>query len=89
MSKYSKEDVNHRRLVMIDQALSEVFHSPCRVPETFLEPGKKLMATLPPFRSSLRAMLLQILKDPSCLVSGVLTEGGTYIGMCEVFVSGV
>lgn len=84
MSKYPKDDINHRRLLMVDQALSEIFQSPFRVPETFLESGKKLMATLPPTRSSLRAMLLQILRDPSFVVSGVLTEGGTYIGMCVV-----
>lgn len=82
MSKYSKEDPNHKRLVLVDQALSVVFQSLNRVPESCLEPGRKLMASHRPTRSNLKAMLLQILWNPSCLVSGVLTEGGIYIGMC-------
>lgn len=78
MSKYPKDDPNQKRLLVVDQALGQVFQSPCRVPESFLEPGRKLLANQPPTRSSLKAMLLQILHDPSCLVSGVLVDG-TYI----------
>lgn len=81
MSKYSKDDPNQKRLLMVDQALGQVFRSQCRVPESFLEPGRKLLATQPPTRSTLKAMLLQILHDPSVLVSGVLMDG-TYIGVC-------
>ncbi|KAG0730530.1 hypothetical protein GWK47_028062 [Chionoecetes opilio] len=79
MSRYSKDDVNQRRLLEVDQALGEVFSSPHRVPHTFLEPGRRFIANQAPSRSTLRAMLNQILPDTDCLASGVVTEGGTYI----------
>ncbi|KAK8404494.1 hypothetical protein O3P69_007613 [Scylla paramamosain] len=79
MSKYPKDSKNHCKLVDVDQALGEVVQSPHRVPEAFLEPGRKLRASQHPTRSSLKAMLHQILPNPSHLISGVVTEGGIYI----------
>ncbi|XP_045124361.1 uncharacterized protein LOC123512184 [Portunus trituberculatus] len=79
MSKYHKENINHSRLVDVDQALGRLVSSPHRVPETFLEPGRRLRASQQPTRSFLKAMLHQILPDPSYLMSGLLSGGGIFI----------
>lgn len=79
MSKYSKDDVHHSKLLEVDQFLGEVFQSSKRIPECFLESGRKLIESKPPSKSTLKAILHQLLQDPNLLVSGVVTQGGTYI----------
>ncbi|MPC26972.1 hypothetical protein E2C01_020125 [Portunus trituberculatus] len=84
MSKYHKENINHSRLVDVDQALGRLVSSPHRVPETFLEPGRRLRASQQPTRSFLKAMLHQILPDPSYLMSGLLSGGGIFIAQTKM-----
>ncbi|XP_045603661.1 uncharacterized protein [Procambarus clarkii] len=79
LSKYSKEDVNHRRLLEVDMALDKLFNSHERVPKTFVDNGKRLVLNQLPSRSDLKFILHQVLDEPEHLISGVVTDSGIYI----------
>ncbi|XP_042220348.1 uncharacterized protein LOC121865082 [Homarus americanus] len=80
LSKYSKEDKNYKRLLEIDQALGKLFQSSTRVPEEFLENGRRLVRNQPATKSDLKMMLHQVLDNPQHLISSVVTHEDSYIG---------
>ncbi|XP_071513059.1 uncharacterized protein [Panulirus ornatus] len=79
MSRYSKESASQKRLLEVDQALCDLYPSSARVPEIFLENGRRLVRDQPSSRSNLKFILHQILNEPDYLISGLVTNNDIFV----------
>ncbi|XP_068219752.1 uncharacterized protein [Palaemon carinicauda] len=76
--KFSKSHITSRQLLQLNQLLSVDGKSSLRVPEEFyIDANNTLEDDLE--TKELKIRLCHILKDPDCVVSGVLTDDNLYI----------